>query len=174
MTVDKGKRVIVLIFGSGHNSLDQDLTSVTRGGKRDLFFRDLGVAISGAGTAVVRYHKRSCQFRAKIGKDPGFLPLVTGKRWDMAARGRWTTANLPLHSTKPDNSHSRDVEGSLMSWGRRDEGQTVDSVFMNRPWMVLSAKNTNWNSADILNCAAHRTAHHADDPMNTGPGPRDP
>ncbi len=66
------KKVIILIHGSGPQSMDEDISPVTKGGKKNLFFKDLSEALAGAGFAVVRYHKRSYQMALQIKKDPAF------------------------------------------------------------------------------------------------------
>jgi pimeloyl-ACP methyl ester carboxylesterase len=67
----KGK-VIILLHGSGPQSMDVDLTPVTKGGKENLFFRDLSAALVDAGFTVIRYHKRSHQIALSMRSDPAF------------------------------------------------------------------------------------------------------
>ena len=65
-------RAIILIHGSGPHSFDEDLTSVTRDKKKNLFFRDLAGPLAKAGFAVVRYNKRSFQINAATKKEKKF------------------------------------------------------------------------------------------------------
>lgn len=65
-------KVIILLHGSGAQSMDADLTAVTRDGKENLFFRDLSNALSEAGFGVLRYHKRSHQIQIRAREDPAF------------------------------------------------------------------------------------------------------
>lgn len=53
------KAVVILVHGSGTHSRDEDLTAVTEGGVRNLFFADLSSALTGQGLAVLRYDKRN-------------------------------------------------------------------------------------------------------------------
>ena len=66
-------RVIVLLHGSGPQSMDEDLTAVTRDGKSNLFFKTLSDALVTRGFGVLRYHKRSYQSRLAIEADPLFV-----------------------------------------------------------------------------------------------------
>lgn len=65
-------KVIVLLHGSGPQSMDADLTAVTRDGKKNLLFVELSEALADAGFGVVRYHKRSHQMRIRAAADPAF------------------------------------------------------------------------------------------------------
>lgn len=67
------KRVIILLHGSGPQGMDIDLTSVTKGGKKNLLFKELSETLADAGFAVVRYHKRAYQVRLKIKEDAKFV-----------------------------------------------------------------------------------------------------
>lgn len=64
------QRVIILNHGSGANSMDEDLTTVTKGGKENLFFRDVAQSLAGAGFTVIRYHKRSYQVQEEFKQNP--------------------------------------------------------------------------------------------------------
>lgn len=66
------ERIVVLLHGSGPQSMDEDLSTVTRDGKQNLFFRDLSDALSPAGFAVLRYNKRSYQSNLRRQRDPTF------------------------------------------------------------------------------------------------------
>jgi len=65
-------RVMVLIHGSGPQSMDSDLTRVTKEGKTNLFFVDVSRSLTQAGFATVRYNKRSYQTNKKLGAEPAF------------------------------------------------------------------------------------------------------
>ncbi len=67
---DNPERVIILNHGSGQQPMDQDLTSVTKGGKENLFFRDIANSLAEAGFTVIRYHKRSFQVQMEFRRDP--------------------------------------------------------------------------------------------------------
>ena len=64
--------VIVLLHGSGPQSMDEDLTAATRGGKSNLFFKTVSDALVGKGFGVLRYHKRSHQCQLAAAQDPSF------------------------------------------------------------------------------------------------------
>jgi pimeloyl-ACP methyl ester carboxylesterase len=55
--------VVVLVHGSGANGLDHDLSSISQDGEENLFFRDVAGALVAEGLAVLRFHKRTHQFR---------------------------------------------------------------------------------------------------------------
>jgi pimeloyl-ACP methyl ester carboxylesterase len=65
-------RVIVLLHGSGPQSMDEDLTAVTRDNKSNLFFKVLSDALITKGFGVLRYHKRSHQIQLAAKADPAF------------------------------------------------------------------------------------------------------
>ena len=65
-------RVIVLLHGSGPQSMDEDLTAVTRDGKSNLFFKTVSDALIGQGFGVLRYNKRSYQCQTAAATDPTF------------------------------------------------------------------------------------------------------
>ena len=65
-------RVIVLLHGSGPQSMDEDLTAVTRDGKTNLFFKTVSDALVGEGFGVLRYNKRSYQCQTAAAADPSF------------------------------------------------------------------------------------------------------
>ncbi|MFQ5708649.1 MAG: alpha/beta fold hydrolase [bacterium] len=71
--LDGVKKVVILIHGSGAQSMDADLSFVTKGGKKNLFFKEVSETLSQAGFAVVRYNKRSYQTGLKKKEDPAFL-----------------------------------------------------------------------------------------------------
>jgi len=64
-TLPKGKtpktvsRVVILLHGSGPASMDSDLTRATRGGKKNLLFKDVATGLVKRGFGVLRYHKRT-------------------------------------------------------------------------------------------------------------------
>lgn len=65
------KRVIVLVHGSGPQSLDVDLGPVTvPSGSQNLYFKDLAGALRRQGFTTIRYDKRSYEFKTRIEKDP--------------------------------------------------------------------------------------------------------
>jgi pimeloyl-ACP methyl ester carboxylesterase len=65
-------KVVILLHGSGPQSMDENLTAVTRDGKRNLFFKEVSDALAGVGFTVIRYHKRSYQVGLKITADPAY------------------------------------------------------------------------------------------------------
>ncbi len=67
---DNPQRVIIFCHGSGQQSMDQDLSSVTRDGKENLFFRDIAESLVNAGFTVIRHHKRSFQVQLQFREDP--------------------------------------------------------------------------------------------------------
>ncbi|MEM9555294.1 MAG: hypothetical protein AAGC60_13645 [Acidobacteriota bacterium] len=74
---DQVEKVIILLHGSGPQSMDLDLTAVTKQGKQNLLFKEISDALSNAGFAVVRYNKRSYQLDLKGQEDPAFLDSKT-------------------------------------------------------------------------------------------------
>jgi len=58
---DAVKRVVILVGGSGGYDMDLDLSSVTKGGKKNLWLKDVSDALAGRGFAVLRYNKRPFQ-----------------------------------------------------------------------------------------------------------------
>lgn len=76
------KRVIVLVHGSGPQSLDVDLGPVTvPSGSQNLYFKDLAEALRRKGFATIRYDKRSYEFKVRIEKDPKFKESKQLKRY---------------------------------------------------------------------------------------------
>lgn len=69
---DTGRRVVILVHGSGSQSLDGDLTTVTRDQAPNLFLRDLSRALTRAGFVVFRYNKRNYQLQADLRESPDF------------------------------------------------------------------------------------------------------
>ncbi len=67
------EKVIILVHGSGPQSMDVDLTSVTKDGKKNLFFVDVSAALSEAGFTVIRYNKRSYQLNRAAREDRSIL-----------------------------------------------------------------------------------------------------
>jgi len=67
------KKVIILLHGSGAQSMDSDLTAQTKQGKKNLFFKEVADALANVGFAVVRYNKRSYQASVKAQEDPAYL-----------------------------------------------------------------------------------------------------
>lgn len=65
-------RVVVLVHGSGPQTMDEDLTAATRGKTPNFFFRDLAAHLGEAGFATLRYHKRSYQLQQDLRADPDF------------------------------------------------------------------------------------------------------
>ena len=79
--LDKLSRVIVLLHGSGPQSMDEDLTAVTRGGKSNLFFKTLSDALVAKGLSVLRYNKRSYQSQLAIKADGAFAQSESFKAY---------------------------------------------------------------------------------------------
>lgn len=71
------ERVVILLHGSGPQSMDEDLTAVTKDGEQNLFFKELSDTLSAAGFAVVRYHKRSYQANVRAQEDPAYARSET-------------------------------------------------------------------------------------------------
>ena len=67
------KRVIILLHGSGPQSMDSDLTSVTKGQKKNLFFAEIGESLSKEGFVVIRYNKRSYQLNVAARADRSII-----------------------------------------------------------------------------------------------------
>jgi len=71
-TSNQEERVIILLHGSGPQSMDSDFTTITKEGKKNLFFVETCDALSTAGFAVLRYNKRSYQANLAIQQDPSY------------------------------------------------------------------------------------------------------
>jgi pimeloyl-ACP methyl ester carboxylesterase len=67
------EKVVILLHGSGPQSMDEDLTAVTEGGKKNLWFKEISDALAGVGFTVVRYHKRTQQCNLKIAEDSAYI-----------------------------------------------------------------------------------------------------
>ncbi|MBI3296766.1 MAG: alpha/beta fold hydrolase [Elusimicrobia bacterium] len=102
---DSVERVVVLIHGSGPQSLDEDLSSVSAPGTTNYFFADLAAALNGRGIAVVRYDKRSYAAARMIAADRNFAASKKFKRYaadplryfieDARHFTRWTARRFP-------------------------------------------------------------------------------
>ena len=66
-------RVIILLHGSGQHDMDEDLSSVSAPGTKNLFFVDVANALTQKGFIVIRYNKRSHQWKQTAKKDPTFI-----------------------------------------------------------------------------------------------------
>jgi len=71
------RRVLLLIHGSGPQSMDVDLTPVTKGRVENKYFVALSEALAEAGFTVVRYNKRSFQVGVSARADNAFLQSET-------------------------------------------------------------------------------------------------
>lgn len=65
-------RVVLLVHGSGAQSMDEDITQASKDKVPNLVFRDLSEALVAKGFAVLRYHKRAFQVQASLKADPKF------------------------------------------------------------------------------------------------------
>jgi pimeloyl-ACP methyl ester carboxylesterase len=70
-------KVVVLLHGSGGHDMDEDLGEVSAPGVKNLFFADVSAALRKKGFAVLRYNKRSYQWRKTVKTEPGFLKSET-------------------------------------------------------------------------------------------------
>lgn len=70
---EAAKRVVVIIHGSGPQTMDGDFTSATKGRKKNLMYKDVALALSKAGWVVIRYNKRGYELRKKIQADRAYL-----------------------------------------------------------------------------------------------------
>ncbi len=71
------EKIVILLHGSGPQSMDEDLSLATEGGKQNLFFKEISDALVDVGFTVVRYHKRTYQCNLKIAEDPRFAESET-------------------------------------------------------------------------------------------------
>ncbi len=74
-------RVVVLIHGSGGHDMDEDLSAASAPGTKNLFFVDVSSALVKNGFAVVRYNKRSYQWKKTAEKDPSFVKSAGFKKF---------------------------------------------------------------------------------------------
>lgn len=63
-------RAVILVHGSGAQTMDEDLTLASKDKVPNLVFRDLSDALVAKGFAVLRYHKRAHQLSLSKVKDP--------------------------------------------------------------------------------------------------------
>ena len=73
----KAAKVVVLLHGSGAANMDEDLGEVSAPGTKNLFFADVSAALRAKGFAVIRYNKRSFQWKKTVKTDPEFLKSGT-------------------------------------------------------------------------------------------------
>lgn len=74
-------RVVILIHGSGPQSMDLDLTKATKGGKKNLVFFDMSKALVKRGFGVLRYDKRTYVLnRAFANKNPKAMTMLKAFR----------------------------------------------------------------------------------------------
>lgn len=73
-------RVVVLIHGSGQHDMNEDLSEVSAGNKNH-FFVDVSSALVKKGFAVMRYNKRSYQWKKTAEKDAAFVKSKKFKRF---------------------------------------------------------------------------------------------
>lgn len=65
-------RVIILLHGSGQHDMNEDLSEASAPGTKNLFFVDVSSALTQKGFSVIRYNKRSYQWKKTLGEDPAF------------------------------------------------------------------------------------------------------
>ena len=70
-------KVVLLLHGSGGSNMDEDLSEVSAPGVKNLFFADVSAALRKQGFAVLRYNKRSYQWKETLKTDPDFLKSET-------------------------------------------------------------------------------------------------
>jgi hypothetical protein len=70
-------KVVILLHGSGGHDMDEDLSAVSAPGTKNRFFVDVSSALRSRGFTVLRYNKRSYQWKETLKKDPGFLKSDT-------------------------------------------------------------------------------------------------
>jgi len=98
-------RVVVLLHGSGPQTMDEDLSAMCTPGVTSRFFVDLSGALTAKGFTVVRYHKRSYQVHLAAKADPGYFSSEQFKKYaahplryfidDAEAAVRWVRARYP-------------------------------------------------------------------------------
>jgi pimeloyl-ACP methyl ester carboxylesterase len=75
------KRVVVLVHGSGPESMDEDLTALTiPAGTPNLFFRDVSSALVSRGFVVLRYDKRSYELASRVKADAAYAKSADFQR----------------------------------------------------------------------------------------------
>lgn len=76
------KKVIILLHGSGAQSYDEDLSEVTLpAGTKNYFFRDLAEVFLKNEIAVIRYNKRSYEFKKRATASPEFKTSREAKKF---------------------------------------------------------------------------------------------
>lgn len=70
-------KVVVLLHGSGGHDMDENLGEASAPGTKNLFFADVSAALRAKGFAVLRYNKRSFQWKKTVKTDPEFLKSET-------------------------------------------------------------------------------------------------
>lgn len=68
-----GSRVVVLLHGSGPQTMDEDLSAVCAPGVTSRLFVDLSAALTAKGFTVVRCNKRAYQVHLSAKADPGYF-----------------------------------------------------------------------------------------------------
>ena len=74
-------KVAVLIHGSGPQDMNEDLGEISAPGTRNLFFVDVSSALVTKGFAVIRYNKRSYQWKMLAKKDHAFAGSSKFKKY---------------------------------------------------------------------------------------------
>lgn len=65
--------VVILIHGSGPQNMDEDLSAASSVGVKNLFFVDVSSALTKKGFTILRYNKRSFQWKQTLKKDPSAI-----------------------------------------------------------------------------------------------------
>lgn len=96
------RRLIVLLHGSGPQSMDEDLSVATVNRQTNLFFKDLSSSLAAAGFAVLRYDKRSYLAGNRLIQDAKYAESKEFK-------------NYAAHPLK----YYVDDAGSALDWARK-------------------------------------------------------
>jgi len=100
-----GSRVVVLLHGSGPQTMDEDLSAVCAPGVTSRLFVDLSAALTAKGFTVVRYNKRAYQVHLSEKAAPGYFKSEQFTKYaahplrytidDAKAAVRWAGARYP-------------------------------------------------------------------------------
>jgi pimeloyl-ACP methyl ester carboxylesterase len=74
-------KVVVLIHGSGPEDMNEDISALSAPGTKNFFFVDVSSALVNKGFAVIRYNKRSYQWKTLAKKDPSFVKSSKSKKY---------------------------------------------------------------------------------------------
>lgn len=113
------RAVVVLLHGSGPQSMDEDLSAVTEGQAPNPFFRNLAAALNRQGLAVLRYDKRNYALR-EVASPAVSPPADLGGRLPPSLQAAWTEL-----AADPAGTYVADARAALAVARQRFPGLPV-------------------------------------------------